>query len=158
MSDVKQGVFISHISEEQEAAHLLKFYLRRSLGEDLPVFVSSDYDSIAGGDIWFQTIIKGLNTAAVVIVLLSPASNDRRWINFEAGVGVGAGATVIPVVVHGQQRSTCEGEARLQMRQVTALSKLVLAQIPPHVCHQYPPVCRYSQPAGDARSQEHREY
>lgn len=104
MSDVKQGVFISHVSEEQEAAHLLKFYLRRSLGEDLPVFVSSDYDSIAGGDIWFQTIIKGLNTAAVVIVLLSPASNDRRWINFEAGVGVGAGATVIPVVVHGQSR------------------------------------------------------
>lgn len=41
MSDLKQGVFISHISEEQEAAHLLKFYLRRALGEDLPVFVSS---------------------------------------------------------------------------------------------------------------------
>jgi hypothetical protein len=40
----------------------------------------------------------------VVIVLLSPDSLERRWINFEAGVGVGAEATVIPVVMHGLVR------------------------------------------------------
>ena len=101
----KQGVFISHISEEQDAAHLLKYYLQKSLGEDLPVFVSSDFTSIQGGDLWFKTIMDALKASAVVIVLLSPESNDRRWINFEAGVGVGADATVIPVVIHCQKRS-----------------------------------------------------
>jgi hypothetical protein len=83
---------------------LLKHFLHKAFGDDLPVFVSSDYDSIAGGDVWFQTIIIGLKCSAVVIVLLSPDSNDRRWINFEAGVGVGANATVIPVVVHSLER------------------------------------------------------
>ena len=33
-------------------------------------------------------------------------SLDRRWINFEAGVGVGAEATVIPVVTHGLERGS----------------------------------------------------
>ena len=35
---------------------------------------------------------------------LLPDSVDGRWINFEAGVGVGANGTVIPVVIHGLER------------------------------------------------------
>ncbi len=61
------------------------------------MFVSSDYESIAGGDIWFTTIVNALKTSLVEIVLLSPTSVDRPWINFEAGVGIGTESLVIPV-------------------------------------------------------------
>jgi hypothetical protein len=100
-----RGIFISHITEENSVALLLKDFLKKALGENLPIFVSSDYESISGGDVWFTTIVAGIKTSAVVLVLLSPQSLERRWINFEAGVGVGAGSTVIPVVIHGLQRS-----------------------------------------------------
>ena len=103
--DEKNGVFISHITEERATALLLKDLLQQTFGDGLRVFVSSDYESIAGGEVWFQTIIKGLKSCAIIIVLLSPDPFDRRWINFEAGVGIGADATVIPVVVHDLERN-----------------------------------------------------
>jgi hypothetical protein len=99
------GVFISHITEERTTAAVLKSLLQQTFGNNVRIFVSSDYVSISGGDLWFHAILKGLKSCAVVIVLLSPESLDRRWINFEAGVGIGAGATVIPVVIHGLELS-----------------------------------------------------
>ena len=104
MDDKKSGVFISHITEERATALLLKDLLRRTFSRDLPIFVSSDYESIPGGDVWFTTIVNGIKGCAVVIVLLSPDSLGRPWINFEAGVGVGAAVPVIPAVVHGLER------------------------------------------------------
>lgn len=101
----KNGIFISHITEEGATAAALKQYLRQVFSLDLPIFVSSDYESIPGGEVWFTKIIEGLKNASVVIVLLSPDSLCRRWVNFEAGIGVGADATVIPVVVHGLERN-----------------------------------------------------
>jgi hypothetical protein len=101
----KTGVFISHITEERGTALLLKDLLQKTFKRDLPIFVSSDYESISGGDVWFTTIVNGLKHCAVIVVLLSPDSLERRWVNFEAGVGVGAKATVIPVVTHGLELS-----------------------------------------------------
>jgi hypothetical protein len=100
----KNGIFISHITEERATALLLKDVLQQTFSRDLRIFVSSDYESISGGDVWFKTVVDGLKRSSVVIVLLSPDSLDRRWINFEAGVGVGAEATVIPVVMHDLDR------------------------------------------------------
>ncbi len=65
------------------------------------MFVSSDYKSIASGDPWYEAILEGLRKSQVIISLLSPASLERRWINFEAGVGVGQESRVIPVVWRG---------------------------------------------------------
>ena len=83
----------------------MKNLLQEAFGSNIRVFVSSDYVSISGGELWFHAILKGLKDCAVLIVLLSPDSVDRRWINFEAGVGIGAEAKVIPVVVHGLEIS-----------------------------------------------------
>jgi hypothetical protein len=99
------GIFISHITEEKATAALLKNLMHDTFGSNTHIFVSSDYVSIPGGELWFHAILAGLRNCAVVIVLLSPDSLNRSWINFEAGVGIGANAKVIPTVVHGLEIS-----------------------------------------------------
>jgi hypothetical protein len=101
----KCDVFISHITEEKGIADKLKSFLIEAFGEDFKVFVSSDYRSIGGGKVWYSEIIESLTAAPVVLVLLSEASVERRWINFEAGVGIGAGSLVIPLVGTGFPKS-----------------------------------------------------
>jgi len=97
----KDGLFISHIAEERAVAQLLKDFLRATFGIDLKIFVSSDYESIQSGEQWFNSIVDALRSAQMILVLLSEVSVERRWINFEAGVGVGAHAQVVPVVYRG---------------------------------------------------------
>jgi TIR domain len=92
-------VFISHITEEAPVADALKVYLKRCFGQAFSVFVSSDYDSIGTGVEWYRAIVDGVLGARAVIVLLSKYSEDRRWINFEAGVAVGAKRRVLPVTI-----------------------------------------------------------
>lgn len=99
--ETKEGVFISHITEEKTAANLLKELLRAKFGPRLKIFVSSDYESIGSGEDWFNAICDALKVARVVLVLLSAVSVERRWINFEAGIGVGAQTLVIPLVFRG---------------------------------------------------------
>ena len=67
--------------------------------EDFPVFVSSDERSIPGGEGWWQHIRDSIKEREVVLVLLSDESVSREWINFEAGVGDGTGAKVLPVAI-----------------------------------------------------------
>lgn len=96
-----RGVFISHITDEAPIADALKVYLKRCFGPDLPVFVSSDYVSIPTGDEWYRAILDGVMEADLFIVLLSRDSIDRRWINFESGLAIGAGRRVVPLTVRG---------------------------------------------------------
>jgi hypothetical protein len=97
----KNGVFISHIQEEAPVADALKTYLKRCFGQALHVFVSSDYDSIPTGEEWYRAIVGGIIEADVVVVLLSQYSVDRRWINFESGVAVGAKVRILPLTIRG---------------------------------------------------------
>jgi hypothetical protein len=97
----KNGVFISHITDEAPIAEALKVYLKRCFGESFPVFVSSDYYSIATGEEWYRAILNAVTQASVVIVLLSRYSIDRRWINFEAGLARGANVRVLPLTIRG---------------------------------------------------------
>src|SRR5229473_6129432 len=98
MAKGQAGVFISHYSEEKSIALKLQAYLTNRLGDGISVFVSSDRNSIGGGRVWFSRIRESLKAAKVVIVLLSTRSLGQEWLLFEAGVGDGAGACVIPVI------------------------------------------------------------
>jgi len=106
---VKQGIFISHIGEERELAFSLKKWLKLAFGDDLKVFVSSDYESIQSGADWHGQIIETVKNSRAVIVLCSADSITRPWINYEAGLGDGTdwdvsevGSTyVVPTVIRG---------------------------------------------------------
>jgi hypothetical protein len=100
----RHGIFISHVSEERPAALRIQQLFGEALSKSLPVFVSSDYKSIESGDPWYAAILEGLRKSQAIVSLLSPTSIDRRWINFEAGIGIGQESRVIPVVWRGLEK------------------------------------------------------
>lgn len=83
----KPLVFISHITEEKELAIEFKNLVDSSLLGMLDVFVSSDENSIGMGQKWLDNITSSLENCAIEIVICSPQSIKRPWINFEAGAG-----------------------------------------------------------------------
>src|SRR5439155_5393891 len=76
---------ISHITEEAGVAAKLKAALARDFLQMLDVFVSSDGESISAGDDWLKSIDNALQQSALMLILCSPSSIRRPWINFEAG-------------------------------------------------------------------------
>ena len=97
----KPLVFISHITSEKELAQALRELIQTTFMGMIEVFVSSDPDSIAMGGRWLEEITRGLKNCVVEVVLASPQSIKRPWINFEAGAGWVRDIAVIPVCHSG---------------------------------------------------------
>jgi hypothetical protein len=93
----KPLVFISHITEEKEIAQALKRLVESTFLNMIEVFVSSDPTSIKLGRKWLDEITHALKNCAVEIILASPESVKRPWINFEAGSGWIRDIPVIPL-------------------------------------------------------------
>ena len=97
----KRLVFISHIAEEKEVAIAVKELIESSFLGLIEVFVSSDQHSIGMGQKWPDQISAALKECVVEIVLCSPKSINRPWINFEAGAGWVRDISVIPLCHSG---------------------------------------------------------
>jgi hypothetical protein len=78
-------VFISHIKEERAIAAALKTLIETHFLETIEVFVSSEPESIPLGQTWLESITVALKRCEVGIIIASPQSVTRPWINFEAG-------------------------------------------------------------------------
>lgn len=90
-------IFISHISEEENLALALSKLIKENFASMLDVFVST----IPLGTVWFEGIERALNECELAIVLASPESVKRPWINFESGAIFSRGKTVIPLCHSG---------------------------------------------------------
>lgn len=97
----KPLIFISHIAEERDIALALKDLIVSSFLGMLDVFVSSDYTSISLGNKWLDDITTALKNCAVEVVICSPVSVEKQWINFEAGSGWIKDIPVIPLCHSG---------------------------------------------------------
>jgi TIR domain len=97
----KSLVFISHIHEEKEIANAFKELIEQSFLGMIDVFVSSNEESIGMGQRWLDSITSALKEASVEILLCSPESVKRPWINFEAGAGWIRDISVIPLCHSG---------------------------------------------------------
>ena len=97
----KPLVFISHITEEKEIAQALKQLVESTFLNMIEVFVSSDPTSIRLGRKWLDEITHALKTCSVEIILASPESVKRPWINFEGGSGWVRDIPVIPLCHSG---------------------------------------------------------
>jgi hypothetical protein len=97
----KPLLFISHIAPEKEVAIALKTLVEREFLNMIDVFVSSDDSTIGLGQKWLDAITDGLRRCAVEIIVASPVSVKRPWINFEAGSGWIREIPVIPLCHSG---------------------------------------------------------
>lgn len=97
-------IFISHISEESSLAIVLKEWIESSFAGHCDVFVSSDKDNIPAGSRWLVEIDRALGEAVAFIVLCSPSSLVRPWVNFETGCGWIKGVPIIPICHSGQKK------------------------------------------------------
>jgi hypothetical protein len=97
----KPTIFISHIAEEKEIAKALKEFLDQKFLKTVDVFVSSHQESVQLGDDWLTTIKKSMIDCQLVIILCSPISISRPWVNFEAGAGWVKNIPVIPLCHSG---------------------------------------------------------
>jgi hypothetical protein len=102
---MKPVVFISHIKEEAEIATALKELIAPHFLGLLDFFVSSDGASISMGQKWLDTVSAQLKSCAVEIVVCSPRSVVRPWINFEAGAAWIRDIPVIPLCHSGMSPS-----------------------------------------------------
>jgi hypothetical protein len=94
-------VFISHIAEEKELAALLKGRIDEDFLGKVECFVSSDTESILAGENWLSSIDEALKDASVEVILCSPLSVKRPWINFEAGAGWMRRIPIVPLCHSG---------------------------------------------------------
>lgn len=101
----KSIVFISHISEEKQIAIDFKKLVEDNFLGLIDVFVSSDENSISPGQKWLDDITNALKNCSVAIILCSPKSVVRPWINFEAGAAWIRDIPVIPLCHSGMKPS-----------------------------------------------------
>lgn len=98
---MKLPVFISHIHEEQEVALAFKELVDSSFLGMIDTFVSSEASSMGMGAKWLDTISTALKRCVVEVIVCSPTSVLRPWIQFEAGAGWVRDIPVIPLCHSG---------------------------------------------------------
>jgi hypothetical protein len=87
-------VFLSHIAEEGSLAAAMKRALEEAV-DDFEVFVSGV--DIQLGQAWLDALDGAFDNSSAVLVLCSPRSITRPWVNFESGGGWGRRVQVVPI-------------------------------------------------------------
>src|SRR6516162_2001430 len=93
-------IFISFIHEESGTAEAVMRFLRKYI-KKADIFLASDQWTVYAGEDWLERIKEELSSAKVIILLLSPASVKRPWVNFEAGAAWLSDKVIIPVCFNG---------------------------------------------------------
>jgi len=101
MSDVLESptIFLSFASDDLPMASELHARLQTIVGTEVVCFLSSV--SIEPGSVYPGAIDRCLRAAECVVVLLSDNAMRSCWVSYEAGVGYGRGAEVIPIALAG---------------------------------------------------------
>jgi hypothetical protein len=98
-------VFISFIHEELRVAAAIQKLLEVAFS-DRKIFLSSDEWQVHAGEIWLERIRQELTTAKVVVLMLSPKSVLRPWVNFEAGAAWLRDKAIIPACFGGLSKGS----------------------------------------------------
>jgi hypothetical protein len=98
-------VFIGHATQDATLAKRLKEAIRSSVRRRVEVFVSSDLDSIKGGDDWLERIVDRLRGCRVVVAIITPNTAASPWVHYEVGMADASSPLVIPVVARGTRLS-----------------------------------------------------
>jgi hypothetical protein len=95
------NIFLSHVTSEAKLADVVETHVERDFIGLARVFASSDQGSILAGSKWLDEVTSALKEAHLHVVLASPDSVERKWINFEAGAAHLRGVPIIPLCHSG---------------------------------------------------------
>jgi hypothetical protein len=95
-------VFISHIHEERALGEVIKRCIEDAFPDRVAAFLSSDRRDLPAGRKWREVILAELETARVIVSLLSPVSLARPWVNVELGAAWIKDLPIIPLCHSGQ--------------------------------------------------------
>lgn len=101
----KPIVFISHTSEEATVAQSFQDLVGDKFLGLFDVFVSSDGQSIRMGQHWLDSVSRALQACVLEVIVASPMSVVRPWVNFEAGAAWVRGIPIIPLCHSGMTPS-----------------------------------------------------
>jgi hypothetical protein len=97
----KFSIFLSHINVESRLADLIKRRLVSDFIGLVDLFESSDRLSIPAGAKWLTEVMEGLQRADLHLILCSPDSTSRPWIQFEAGAAYLRQIPIVPLCHSG---------------------------------------------------------
>jgi hypothetical protein len=121
----QEQAFLSHIKEEAELARTIQQALENDFLRLIQVFVSSDPKCIGAGKEWRSSIKDALGKSDLFIVLCSPASIERPWINIEAGAAWIREIPLVPLCHSGLRAQ----DLPAQLSQLQALSRMPTAVV-----------------------------
>lgn len=98
----KFSIFISRIDEHKDIADKLKEFLLKIFPENVDIFVASDPANITFSQDWFDRIKSGITNCNFMIILCTPDSVKKPWINFEAGAAMILEKDIGPICFGGQ--------------------------------------------------------
>jgi hypothetical protein len=116
-------IFLSHAAADAALAAYTEDKLRQAIPSH-EVFRTTRVGQTPSGYPWFQHIADHLRGAAKYLVLLTPASQTRPWLNFETGAAWMTGRTVVPALGGG----LTAGEVVEPLRHLQLVSLEVPAQ------------------------------
>jgi hypothetical protein len=100
----KFSVFISHINENKVIANKLKSFIVECFPKNsVDIFIAGDPDNIQFSEDWFAKIKDGIKNCDLMVILCTPESVRRPWINFEAGAATLLDKNVGPICFAGQK-------------------------------------------------------
>ena len=97
------NIFISHISEETSITEILKDWIESTFLGQCEVFSSSDKADLSGNK-WISETDQALDSAMAFLVLFSPTSVKRPWVNVQTGWGWIKGLPIIPICHSGLKK------------------------------------------------------
>ena len=95
----KGEIFVSYSREDISYARELIEYLRRER-----VTVWAD-DRIDFGDRWWRTIVKHLRNCVGMVVIMTPASEESKWVEREVLFADEEGKPIFPLLLQGEEIS-----------------------------------------------------
>ena len=97
------NIFISHISEETSITEILKDWIESTFLGQCEVFSSSDKADLSGNK-WISETDQALDSAMAFLVLFSPTSVKKPWVNVQTGWGWIKGLPIIPICHSGLKK------------------------------------------------------
>lgn len=110
-------IFISHATANTPLAKAwCELMSKISAGAEWPWYSSDPHakKGVLVGEDWRQKILNALDAAEVVIVILTPESNERTWPSWETGVATGGKKRVVPVYLFMEKDRVHDVFLRLQ--------------------------------------------